>query len=80
MKSTTISLLTKNKCFCLKKEKVIAISKCDILNCYREKACRKKTNKDYDKSVKRNSERKGSVIDSDTDNKSKSKNKKQKKS
>lgn len=67
MKSTTVALLQKNKCYCLKKEKVIAISKCDLINCSREKKCRAKSNRDYEKSVKRNergSKRKGKTTSS----------------
>lgn len=53
-KSTTPSLIKRNKCYCLKQKKVIAISRCKMFEgCEREKSCRTKSNKDYTKSVKK---------------------------
>jgi len=52
-KSTTASLIKKNKCYCLRQQKVVALSKCDMFNCNREKKCRQKSNRDYSKSLKK---------------------------
>lgn len=47
-----LELLKKNKCFCLKKQKVIKLSECTIADCHREKSCRKSTNNKIDKEIK----------------------------
>lgn len=42
-------LLLKNKTYCLKKDKIISFEKCNLLKCNREKKCREKNNKIYNK-------------------------------
>lgn len=46
-----LDLLKQNKCFCVKKQKVIALSDCNIADCHREKGCRKSTNNKINKEV-----------------------------
>lgn len=48
-KSTTPDLLMQNKCYCLKREKIIFLDKCNVVDCRRFKACMKKSRRDYDK-------------------------------
>ena len=45
-------LLKENKCYCYKKQKVVALSDCNFIDCHREKTCRKNTNKKIDKEMK----------------------------
>lgn len=47
-----LNLLKENKCFCSKKQKVIALAQCDVATCHREKSCRKATNNKIDKEIK----------------------------
>ena len=48
MPKTTLNKLKKNRCYCIKRDKDIPLSKCDIPNCIRFKSCLKKTNRDID--------------------------------
>lgn len=49
--TSTLELLKQNKCYCLKKQKVIKLSQCDIINCHREKGCTKSTNNKVEKEI-----------------------------
>lgn len=49
--TSMLKLLKQNKCYCLKKQKVIKLSQCDIANCHREKGCTKSTNKKIEKEI-----------------------------
>lgn len=42
----TYKLLKKNKCYCLKKDKIIKLKECDIPNCHRMNNCLKKSHRD----------------------------------
>lgn len=46
-----LELLKENKCFCLKKQEVIKLSECSLVDCHREKGCRKSTNTKIDKEI-----------------------------
>ena len=48
---SNLELLKENKCFCLKKQKVIRLSECNIAECHREKGCRKSTNNKIEKEM-----------------------------
>lgn len=51
MSVSNLELLKKNKCFCLKKQKVIRLSECNITECHREKGCRKSINNKIEKEM-----------------------------
>lgn len=48
MAKTTLNKLKKNRCYCIKRDKDIPLSKCDIPECIRFKSCLKKTNREID--------------------------------
>lgn len=49
--TSILELLKQNKCYCIKKQKVIKLSQCDIINCHREKGCTKSTNNKVEKEI-----------------------------
>lgn len=51
MSESTLELLKNNKCYCLRRTKVIDLVDCEINTCHREKGCRKATNRKVDKEM-----------------------------
>lgn len=52
MTDSVLDLLKQDKCYCLRRQKVISLLDCDVVNCHREKGCRKSTNNKVDKELK----------------------------
>lgn len=50
---TTVSNLKNNKCYCLKRDKIITLLQCENINCKRMDSCRRKTNNDINKELKK---------------------------
>lgn len=51
MKESVLDLLKQNRCYCLKKQQIIALTECNFITCHREKGCRKSTNNKVDKEL-----------------------------
>lgn len=53
MAGTTLKKLTNSRCYCMIKSKDIPLKECKLFNCSRWKSCRKKTNNDISKDMKK---------------------------
>lgn len=51
--ATTLKKLSKDKCYCTKKQKDISLKDCELFDCSRWKKCMTKTNNDINKELKR---------------------------